>query len=33
MNCDTCEPFAILGGINSESKSSESSIPSEKDLV
>ncbi len=31
MNCDTCEPFAILGGINSESKSSESSIPSEKD--
>ena len=31
MNCDTCEPFAILGGINSESESSESSVPSEKD--
>ncbi len=31
MNCDTCEPFAILGGINSESKASDSTVPSEKD--
>lgn len=31
LNCKTCEPYAILGGINSASESSSSSIPSQKD--
>lgn len=31
LNCKTCEPYAILGGINSQTKNSNTSLPSQKD--
>lgn len=31
LNCNSCEPYAILGGVNTEQNNSNSSINSEKD--
>ena len=31
LNCKTCEPFAILGGINTDSQATSTSIPTQKD--
>lgn len=31
--CDTCEPYAILGGINNESSQNPSTIDSQKDYI